>query len=69
MIGKDCISIVSWSFAKRHFMNSWRSVTIEPVFLLFMLAHGFYGIVSQSLYIDKGGWHFKKVKLTQYHVI
>ena len=28
-------------------------VTIEPAYFLFMLAHGFYSIVAQSLYIDK----------------
>ncbi len=30
-----------------------KSITFEPAFFLFMLAHGFYVIVAQSLYIDK----------------
>lgn len=29
------------------------NITVEPPYFLFMLAHGFYGIVAQALYIDK----------------
>ena len=40
---------LSWKTAKQ-FMQG---ITIEPAFFLFMLAHGFYVIVAQALYIDK----------------
>ena len=30
-----------------------QNVSIEPAYFLFMLAHGFYVIIAQSLYIDK----------------
>ena len=43
----------TWAWFKRGWLNFWTNITIEPVFLLFMLAHGFYSIVAQSLYIDK----------------
>lgn len=37
----------------KKFQSFVGSITLEPVFFLFMLAHGFYVIVAQSLYIDK----------------
>ena len=40
---------LSWNLIKE-FMQG---ITIEPAWLLFMLAHGFYSIVAQNLYIDK----------------
>ncbi len=38
-----------WTRIKFIFSN----ITVEPIYFLFMLAHGFYGIVAQALYIDK----------------
>ena len=31
----------------------WEGITIEPVFFFFALAHGFYAIISKTLYISK----------------
>ena len=31
----------------------WKGITIEPVFFFFALAHGFYAIISKTLYISK----------------
>ena len=31
----------------------WNGITIEPVFFFFALAHGFYAIISKTLYISK----------------
>ena len=31
----------------------WSGITIEPVFFFFALAHGFYAIISKTLYISK----------------
>ena len=31
----------------------WNGITIEPVFFFFALAHGFYIIISKTLYISK----------------
>ena len=31
----------------------WKNITIEPVYLLFVLNYGIFGIVSQDLYIEK----------------
>lgn len=33
--------------------NIWSEITIEPVFFFFALAHGFYAIISKTLYISK----------------
>ena len=38
---------------KNSFLNVWRNITIEPVFLLFMLNYGVFGMVASTLYIDK----------------
>ena len=40
---------LSWATIK----DFIQGITIEPAWLLFMLAHGFYVIVAQNLYIDK----------------
>lgn len=40
---------LSWNIIKEFIQG----ITIEPAWLLFMLAHGFYSIVAQNLYIDK----------------
>ena len=40
---------LSWNIIKEFIQG----ITIEPAWLLFMLAHGFYSIVAQNLYIEK----------------
>jgi Ni/Fe-hydrogenase subunit HybB-like protein len=40
------------SFSKKC-KEVWNSITIEPVFFFFALAHGFYIIISKTLYISK----------------
>ena len=52
MSDNNCLS-TSLTSMKNSFLNVWRNITIEPVFLLFMLNYGVFGMVASTLYIDK----------------
>ena len=43
----------SVSCIKNRLIGIWKNITIEPVYLLFTLNYGIFGIVSQDLYIEK----------------
>ena len=43
----------TWAWFKHGWLYFWQNITIEPVYLLYMLINGFNSIIGQSLYIDK----------------
>ncbi len=48
----------TWAEIKDFFWN----ITIEPVFLFFALAVGFYAVVAKNLYVDKGDHIINSIK-------
>ena len=39
--------------AKQRLIIIWKNITVEPLFILYMLNYGIFSIVSQTLYIEK----------------